>query len=288
MTHQPVQWMATQLQLGRSLCLILDSAVASGIHQTLVSQLSPEHYQSVYSRTAVASLAADGPYVFLVDSLNPSTLDESFEGLPRDWGWLASIENGALERLLEHWRERLFIGQRPQQGLYRFQDNRVLARALAHLPESAYPEYLGPVISACYWQGEQWRTVENPAPGQYPVPETPPWLDTPATASQEREILLANVGQYLLAEHSEDLARLPAKLSPRAWLAEQLDLAEQWGWQTPEQLRFLVVERLREMHTPGIKNWIPHPEEPAQAHFERLRGELQSEINTRPQAVGVN
>lgn len=54
---------------------------------------------------------------------------------------------------------------------------------------------------------------------------------------------------------------------------EQLDLAQRWGWQTPEQLHFLVVERLREMHTPGIKNWAPRPEEHAQAHFERLRGE---------------
>jgi hypothetical protein len=59
---------------------------------------------------------------------------------------------------------------------------------------------------------------------------------------------------------------------------EQLDLAQQWGWQTQEQLHFLVVERLREMHTPGIKNWDPRPEEHAQAHFERLRDERLLEV----------
>jgi hypothetical protein len=282
MSNLPVQWMAQQSQLGRSLCLILDSAAAPGIHQDLVRQLSSEQYQSVYGRTAVAGLAAGGPFVFLVDSLNPSTLNDLLEGQPQDWGWLASIEYDALQKLVMHWRERLLIGQRPQQALYRFQDNRVLARALAHLAESTYPEYLGPVISVCYWQGEQWITVENPAPGEYPVPDAAPWMDIPVPASQERAILLANVGQYLLAEHSADLARFPASLSPKEWLTEQLDLAACWGWQTPQQLHFLIIERLRELHSPGIKNWNPQPEEQAQAHFERLRRELLPQTRTWP------
>ncbi|MBK5356219.1 DUF4123 domain-containing protein [Pseudomonas sp. TH41] len=282
MSNLPVQWMVQQSQLGRSLCLILDSKAAPRIHQSLLHQLTPEHYRSVYRETAVAALAVGGPFIFLIDSLNPSSLNELFEGQPQDWGWLASIENHSIGILVKHWRERLFIGKRPQQALYRFHDNRVLARALAHLPESEYPHYLGPVVSVCYWQGEHWTTAENSAPGEYPVPDNPLWLDIPAPVSQERAILLANVGQYLLAEHSEDLARLPEDLSPRAWLIEQLDLAQRWGWQTPEQLHFLVVERLREMHTPGIKNWSPQPEEQAQAHFERLRGELLPEIKNWP------
>lgn len=278
MSNLPVQWMAQQSQRGRHLYLILDSKAAPQTHQALLHQLTPEHYRSVYRETAVAALAVGGPFIFSIDSLNLSSLNEWFEGQSRDWGWLASIDHHSIEILVKHWRERLFVGKRPQQALYRFHDNRVLARALAHLPESAYPDYLGPVISACYWQGEHWTSVENPAPGEYPVPDSPPWLDIPAPVSQERAILLANVGQYLLAEYSEDLARLPADLSPRAWLMEQLDLAQQWGWQTPEQLHFLVVERLREMHTPGIKNWDPRPEESAQAHFERLRDERLVEV----------
>jgi hypothetical protein len=280
MNNLPVQWMAEQSQRGRHLCLILDSTAVPGIHQALLHQLTHEHYRSVYRETAVAALSVGGPFIFSIDSLNPSSLNELFEGQTRDWGWLASIENHSIAILVKHWRERLLIGKRPQQALYRFHDNRVLARALAHLPESAYPEYLGPVISACFWQGEQWATVDNPASGEYPVPDAAQWLATPAPVNQERAILLVNVGQYLLAEHSEDLARLPEALSPRAWLIAQLDLAQRWGWQTPEQLHFLVVERLRETHTPGIKNWEPRPGEHAQAHFERLRGERFPEVKT--------
>lgn len=282
MSSLPVQWMAQQSQFGRSLCLILDSAAAPQIHQDLVRQLSPEQFHNVYSRTAAAGLAAGGPFIFSMDSLNPSTLNALFEGKLPSWGWLASIEYHSIEKLVKHWRERLFIGERPQQALYRFQDSRVLARALAHLPESAYPEYLGPVIGVCYRQGEHWTTAQNPAPGEYPVPDTPPWLDVPVPVNQEQAILLANIGQYLLAEHSEDLARMPENLSPKTWLTEQLDLARQWGWQTPGQLHFLVVERLRELHRPGIKNWNPQPGEQAQAHFERLRRELLPEVRNWP------
>lgn len=282
MSNLPVQWMAQQSQRGRSLCLVLDSAAVPEVHKVLLRQLKPEQYRSVYSQTAVTALTVGGPFIFSIDSLNPSSLYDMFEGQPKDWGWLASIETHSIGTVVKHWRERLFIGERPQQALYRFHDNRVLARALAHLPESVHPEYLGPVSSICYWQGEQWTTAENSAPGEYPVPDSPPWLDIPVPDSQERAILLANIGQYLLAEHSEDLARMPENLSPKAWLTEQLDLAQQWGWQTPEQLHFLITERLREMHAPGIKNWNPQPGEQAQAHFERLRNERLPEIKTWP------
>jgi hypothetical protein len=280
MSNLPLGWMEQQSRRGRSLCLILDPMAVPGIHKALLQQLIPEQYRRFYSQTTVNALAVDGPFVFLIDSLNLSSLNELFEGPPLDWGWLASIENHSIEILAKHWRERLLIGERPQQALYRFHDNRVLARALAHLPESVYPQYLGPVISICYWQGEHWKTVENPVPGEYPVPDSPLWLDIPAPASQERAILLSNIGQYLLAEHCQDLAGLPEDLSAKDWLTVQLDLAQQWGWQTPEQLHFLIVERLREMHTPGSKNWNPRPEEQAEAHFERLRSELLSEIKT--------
>jgi hypothetical protein len=282
MNNVPVKWMASQLQLGHILCLVLDADAVPAFHQHLLRLNMAEQYRSVYSATTVANLEAAGPFIFLIGDLDLSLLNDLIEGSVRDWGWLASIRDRDLEGLVRHWRERLLVGQRPQQALYRFHDNRVLARALAHLPESAYPEYLGPVISVCYWQGEYWATAENTAPGEYPVPDIPQWLDVPVPARQGRSILLANIGQYLLAEHSDDLARMPENLSPKVWLIEQLDLAERWGWQTPEQLHFLVVERLREIHTPGIKNWAPRPEEQAQAHFERLREEVQPKSNSWP------
>nr|WP_286088959.1 hypothetical protein [Pseudomonas sp. MWU13-3659] len=88
------------------------------------------------------------------------------------WGWLASLAPGDWAAWLSHWRARVMVGY----GLYRFHDNRVLARALDVLAPAELPAYLGPTINLCYWRMDGWRVVDNPAPGSYPVPSEPAWL----------------------------------------------------------------------------------------------------------------
>ncbi|WP_411390800.1 DUF4123 domain-containing protein [Pseudomonas sp. MPB23] len=273
-TTCPRQWMNDQLRLGHTLCLILDSEGELVARQALLNTPDPEQYCCVYSQTPISELANAGPFIFLIDNPGDARLKPLLDEPERSWGWLASIGNGDLPALARHWRERLIIGTRPHRALYRFHDNRVLGRALAHIPEEARPEYLGPAISVCYWHGAQWNVTHNPAPGEYPLPADPAWLSVPLPADRAMEILHSTVYRYLWAKHGEDLIRLSQRQDPGTWLTEQLSHAQQWGWTAPEQVHFLITSKLTETEPPLINNWAPHEGETPQAHYERLFNEM--------------
>jgi hypothetical protein len=266
--------MNDQLRLGHTLCLILDSEGELVARQALLNTPDPEQYCCVYSQTPISELANAGPFIFLIDNPGDARLKPLLDEPERSWGWLASIGNGDLPALARHWRERLIIGTRPHRALYRFHDNRVLGRALAHIPEEARPEYLGPAISVCYWHGAQWNVTHNPAPGEYPLPADPAWLSVPLPTDRAMEILHSTVYRYLWAKHGEDLIRLSQRQDPGTWLTEQLSHAQQWGWTAPEQVHFLITSKLTETEPPLINNWAPHEGETPQAHYERLFNEM--------------
>lgn len=270
----PRQWMVEQLKLDRSPCLILDSEGEYDARQSLLKSFDLERYRSVYSETQVRELADAGPFIFVIDNPHDPRLDCLLKAPERNWGWLASIEKNDLPRLVQHWRDRLIIGTRPDQGLYRFHDNRVLDRALAHMPWSVVPEYLGPAICVCYWLGCDWQVQNNPAPGAYPPPADPAWLHVPFPADQSLQVLLTNVYRYLWAEHSDAMVNLSAHFAPRYWLAQQLLQAQAWGWHTPEQLHFLVLQKLNISQPSVINSWLPRNGETPLAHFERLFDEV--------------
>ena len=198
----PQQWMIEQHQFGHSLCLILDSEGERQTRQALLDFQDADQCCGVYSKTPVADLADAGPFMFLIDNPEDGRLNELLKAPERNWGWLASIPPEAgLQELVKHWRERLIVGARPYQALYRFHDNRVLTRALKHLAIGALPGYLGPIISACYWQGQRWEMLSNPTPGNHPVPESPAWCEVPVEDDQSAHIREVNARRYLLAEH---------------------------------------------------------------------------------------
>src|SRR3546814_20113564 len=132
-----------------------------------------------------------------------------------EWGLCASVPKGHMPMLVEHWRKRLIIGDRPHQALYRFHDNRVLAKALRHLPVESYPDYLGPAISVCYWQGACWECTDNPVPGTCPVPDFPLWLQLPVAPQQAMKTILINAHRFLLAEHLQPYAQHDAQQAPK-------------------------------------------------------------------------
>ena len=273
-TTCPRQWMDDQLRLGQTLCLILDSEGELVARQALLSPHDLERYSCIYSQMPISDLANAGPFIFLIDNPGDARLKPLLDEPERNWGWLASIRHGDLPALTRHWRERLIIGTRPHRALYRFHDNRVLGRALAHIPEEARPEYLGPAISVCYWQGGQWNVAHNPAPGEYPLPADPGWLNVPVSDDRAMAILHSNNYRYLWAKHHEELRRLSQRQDPSTWLTEQLSHAQQWGWTDPEQVRFLVIRKLTEAEAPIINNWAPREGETPQAHYERLLNEV--------------
>lgn len=263
----PQQWMNEQRHLGHCLCLILDSADERQIRQTLLDY----PYCSVYSETPVADLAQAGPFLFLIDNPDDRRLSELLRAPERNWGWLASVPPQAgLQGLVKHWRERLIVGVRPHQALYRFHDNRVLSRALQHLTTAAIAGYLGPIVSVCYWQGQYWETLGNPTPGDHPVPPSPAWHEVPAEGDQCAHIREVNARRYLLAEHLEAYARIAEQQDPDLWLSAQLALAHAWGWQSPEQLEFLLVQSLKQANGTLAQHWQPHLDEAPTTHFQRI------------------
>jgi hypothetical protein len=264
------QWLAGQRRLGHAVCLVLDSEDERELRQALITRLRYDQYLSVYGETAVADLADAGPFIFTVEPPDERLLDALLTRPQSHWGWLASIAPGGLSTLVKHWRERLLVGVRPHQALYRFHDNRVLARALARLPTEAVPGYLGPAISVCYWQGAHWHSLDNPTPGTHPLPQQPMWLQLPVSAEHSRDIRLANAHRYLLAEHLAAYVQLAARQAPDAWLREQVMQAEIWGWEQPAQLQFLLTQSLQATDYSLAAHWQTKAEETPDEHFERV------------------
>lgn len=264
------QWITRQQSSGLAVCLILDSQNEQDACRSLLASSAIDQFRNVYRATSVEELADVGPFVFSVTLSDYRRLDPLL-GRPHDhWGWLASIAQDQLPELIKHWQARMVIGTSPHQALYRFQDNRVLAKALQRLPQNALPAYLGPAVSACYWNGSHWHSVDNPDPGTHPVPEQPMWLTVPPAPEQAIEVRQANAHRYLLAEHEEAYTRLAEQFLPQDWLGQRLVQADIWHWQSPAQLHFLLTQSLQ---APGYElpgYWQPQRDESPDEHFERV------------------
>lgn len=266
MDNLPDQWMLQQQQSGYQLCLMLDGN--NEAREPLLAGRDLAQYCTLYSDTAAKQLASVGPVILLLEQLSEPALVELLQHPESNWGWLGSLADADLAGVTRHWRERLVVGETGQQALYRMHDNRTLARALAHLSNAQWPVFLGPLISVCYWHEGRWHQNENPAPGDYPVPDPSPWLGAPNPQAQT--ILHANILRYLLAEHSEDLAALVEFQDPRIWLAQVLEQARTWQWRGPHPLEFLVVRRLEEATHGRVIDWQPRAGEAPGEHFERV------------------
>lgn len=262
----PWQWMARERACGRDIVLMLGAG--SDARQALMARLGSERWSVLYQQTDVAHLAAQGPACFLIGEGEVRLLQGLFEAPQGNWGWLASLAPGALPDWVEHWRARLLLGQRPQRALYRFHDNRVLARAMAVADRRA--EWLGQAISVCYWQATAWRVVDNPVPRAYPVPPVPVWLPTPAEV-EGNGVALANAHRYLYSQHLDAYCTLAQSQMPLEWLQRQLRQARAWGWHTGEQIEFLLMLSLRSPGYEVPRECAPLVDESPQAHLERLR-----------------
>ncbi|AZC31600.1 hypothetical protein C4K38_3642 [Pseudomonas chlororaphis subsp. piscium] len=271
----PEQWMRVQGELGQRLYLILDSVGQLDERNALLNEWDNDQYRNLYSGTPASSLAAVAPYLFQLDTLDHPIIQALLKSPERHWGWLASSASGDLDLLTQHWRARLVTGERPNQALYRFHDNRVLGRALAHLRPEQRSEFLGPIASVCYWQDGQWAAAYNPAPGEYAVPLDPAWLAVPSAPDTAAGIQIDNARRYLMVEQMEQLAELARQQDADTWIQAQLELARTWGWLAPEQVRFLLVQRLQAPGDALPKSWSPQLDETPQAHFQRVYQEVQ-------------
>jgi hypothetical protein len=174
-------------------------------------------------------MAQAGPFLFHIGTVKHPLIQALLDAPERHWGWLASSINFDLDALVTHWRDRLVVGERPNQAVYRFHDNRVLGRVLTYLQPEQRAEYLGPIASVCYWHAEQWIVTDNPDPDEHPLPLAPAWLKTPTPEIVYANVQFDNTRRYLIREHTEALATLATQLNVDDGLPAAQDMATDAG-----------------------------------------------------------
>ncbi|WXL25703.1 DUF4123 domain-containing protein [Ectopseudomonas mendocina] len=264
----PTDWLNAQLAQQRELLLVIDRLAEPDPVQGLFSADLMQDYVNLYQRTAFADLADVGPWLVRLSNPHAAYIQDLLSQPEQHWGWLASAPRVDLRELTQHWQDRLLI-EEEQPALYRFQDNRVIARHLTGLTEEQRPLLLGPLSSALYWDGENWQSCDNTKPRFYPAPFDKPWLELAEPEVVTDEVLRHNLTQWLWENHSGETAELAETRLLDEWLTEQLNTAKRWQWHSTEQLQFLVLNQLNPelVEHPA---WAPLSGENADTHFARV------------------
>jgi hypothetical protein len=266
-------WIADQLAQQRELLLIVDRLAEPDPIKALFSADLMQDYVNLYQGTEFADMADVGPWLVRLHNPDAALVQTLLNTPESDWGWLASAEHIDLAALTQHWHERLLIDEQEQRALYRFQDNRVIARHLAELSETQCPLLLGPLNSALCWDGQAWQTFNNPHPALYSEPFDKPWQELAEPEAVTQAILSHNLEQWLWQNHSTATAQLAETQSLSSWLDAQLDRAKSWRWQSLERIQFLLRYQL-DPALAAHPAWAPVEHETADTHFERSSREL--------------
>lgn len=261
-------WINEQLSQQHELLLVIDRLAEPDPIRELFGADLMQDYVNLYQDTEFANLADVGPWLVRLSNPSAALVRTLLETPQRDWGWLASAQHIDMAALTQHWRARLLIDEEGLRSLYRFQDNRVMARSLAHLKEHQLPQLLGPLSSVLCWDGEAWRSHENPQPSPTSYSQPAPWL-YPEPSTIQQETRLANLEQWLWENQPQATAELASHCNVRGWLAESLTLADDWGWLAPEQVAFLLSARRGPLLASSA--WQPLPKESCDSHFTRCR-----------------
>lgn len=269
MTNQPLDWLSAQVRKARSLVLIIDRMAEPDPVAQLFNADLMQDYVNLYQGTEIADLADLGPWLVSLPDAHASVVRSLLEEPGRNWGWLASIGQIDLQMLAAHWRERMLITEGDsQRSLYRFQDNRVIARHLTALSPEQRPTLLGPIASTLIWDGQTWQSLDNPAPGLYPTPHEPPWLHLPEPDDITEAIQKHNLKLWLWQNHATDLDSVIETQTLDIWLDERLAQAKAWQWHSIENLHFLLARHL-DQKLVGHAAWLPLSDESTHAHFAR-------------------
>lgn len=266
-------WLADQLAQQHELVLVIDRLAEPDPIKALFSADLMQDYVNLYQGTEFADMADVGPWLVRLHNPDAELIKTLLNTPEGDWGWLASAEHIDLAALSQHWRERMLVDEQEQRTLYRFQDNRVIARHLAELSETQRPLLLGPLNSALCWDGQAWQSIHNPHPRLYPAPFEKPWQEIAEPEAITQAIQRHNLEQWLWQNHSAATAQLAETQPLSSWLDTQLDQAKSWQWQSVERIQFLLRYQL----DPALAThpaWTPVENETADAHFARSSKEL--------------
>jgi len=263
-------WLGEQSRFNRVLILALDSLAEPNPVTPLYSAGVMQRSVQLYRRTEFAQFASISPWLTELENSGNEAFRKLLDDPQRNWGWIGSMDKADLDSLTQHWIARMVIDEDGDRSLFRFQDNRVLARCLANMKETEWPLLLGPISSVLYWDEDQWKSAANARPDLYPVPNPAPWLRTPESGEQARSILRDNLKRWLLTYHVDAAAALAETRVVSEWLEEQMDLLDEWGWRTEEQRQLMLSLRLSPPCAADIA-WEPVPGETPEQHFDRCQ-----------------
>jgi hypothetical protein len=268
MSEVAQRWLNDQRAQQRELLLIVDRLAEPDPIAGLFDADLMQDYVNLYQGTEFDDLADVGPWLVRLTDTHAAFIQTLLQATQQHWGWLASAERIDLAVLAEHWRERMLINEDGQRSLYRFQDNRVIAHHLGTLAEHQRPLLLGPLTSALCWSGQLWQQIDNPHPGLYPLPFEAAWLEITEPEAVTHQVLRHNFELWLWQNHCAATAQLAETQPLKIWLDQQLEAAKDWGWQSDEQVQFLLLHRL----DPTLAShpaWVPQDKEEPDAHFTR-------------------
>ncbi|QAY86338.1 DUF4123 domain-containing protein [Pseudomonas arsenicoxydans] len=263
-------WLGEQAKLNRVLILALDSLAEPSPVTSLYSAGLMKRSVQLYRRTQYADFAAISPWLAELHEPHADAFRKLLDDPQRNWGWIGSMDKADLDGLTQHWQARMVIEEDGERSLFRFQDNRVMARCLKNLNVAEYPLLLGPIASVTFWDENQWKSVDNIRPGVYPAPAPAPWLRNPESGEQARSILRDNLKRWLLTYHVEAAAELAETRVVSEWLEQQIELLDLWQWNTPEQRELMLSRRLNPKCMDDVA-WEPMPGETPEMHFARCQ-----------------
>jgi hypothetical protein len=263
-------WLGEQAKLNRVLILALDSLAEPSPVTSLYSAGLMKRSVQLYRRTQYADFAAISPWLTELHEPHADAFRKLLDDPQRNWGWIGSMDKADLDGLTQHWQARMVIEEDGERSLFRFQDNRVIARCLNNLNVAEYPLLLGPIASVTFWDENQWKSVDNIRPGVYSAPDPAPWLRNPESGEQARSILRDNLKRWLLTYHVEAAAELAETRVVSEWLEQQMELLDLWQWNTPEQRELMLSRRLNPKCMDDVA-WEPLPGETPEMHFARCQ-----------------
>jgi len=273
-------WLSEQQAQGRQLLLVIDSLAEPAPLPRLFSADLVHSYANLYQGTEVAEMAEVGPWLVMLNEQNLMQLGSLTDAPEQNWGWLASVDHADMAALTQHWQARIFADEQGQRSLYRFQDNRIVARHLRKLNASQRPLLLGPLTSVFCWDGQDWQWFDNDRPGDYREPFDKPWLAIQEPEQVQRAVAHHNLEMWLWQNHTQATTRLAETRGVSGWLDHQLDKAKEWHWHSEPQLHFLLRYQL----DPKLADhpaWLPAERETPEAHYSRVSSALASSFSVQ-------
>ena len=270
-TNHITNWLTEQLNQQKSIYLMLDPLAEPNPVATLLTNQAIVGYTWLLHNTPYESLRYASPTIIQITDINNQGVQALINHPEQNWGWFFSTNHQVtMEQLIEHWQARLILIYEQQEVFYRFQDNRVIVRALNAIPQDRIYQLLGQISEIMLWDENHWQRYANPKPIDYPLTtkENLVWA-LPEPAHVTKQIHYSNLHDWLI--NTFDIDTL-ASIEPNIpdWLTEQLTLADHYQWQTQSQCQYLIEQKLIPEQA-NSDQWQPLESETPDAHYQRLQ-----------------